>query len=79
MLRVSTSTPVSLPAIPGEIDRDPKPLGQLPDGTMGTLAIDQPVTAKLYGELAVRFNALRQFYACVRERVSTHETPEQCK
>ncbi|WP_375292247.1 hypothetical protein [Sphingomonas melonis] len=73
------STQASLPAIPSEIDRDPKPLGKLPDGTMGTLAIDQPVTAKLYGELAVRFNALRQFTRCLITQTNTHQTPETCK
>lgn len=45
---------------------------------MGTLALDQPVTARLYGELAVRFNTLRQLYRCVRDQVNTHQSTEKC-
>jgi len=45
---------------------------------MGTLAVDQPVTAKLYGELAVRFNTMRTFYRCVRDQMTNHKTPESC-
>lgn len=78
-LRVPPSTPASLPAIPSTIDRDPQPLGPLADGTMGTLAVDQPVTAKLYGELAVRFNALRTFTRCIITQMNAHETLETCK
>lgn len=54
-------------------------MGQLPDGTMGTLALDQPASARLYGELAVRFNGLRQFYRCVRAQLTAHQAPETCK
>lgn len=52
-------------------------MGTLPDGTMGSLALDVPRTAQLYGDLAVRFNGLRQFYRCVRDQLMTH-TAEKC-
>jgi hypothetical protein len=45
---------------------------------MGTLAVDQPVTAGLYGDLAVRFNTFREFYNCVRRQVNDHKTTESC-
>ena len=77
-LDVPPSTRASLPAIPAQIDKNPEPLGQLPDGTMGTLAVDQPVTAEKYGILAVRFNTLRALYNCVRSQVNDGASPAEC-
>ena len=77
-LDVPPSTPASLPAIPAAIDRDPEPLGQLPNGEMGTLAVVGLSDAEKYGVLATRFNTLRDFYRCVREQINNHTTAESC-
>lgn len=45
---------------------------------MGTLAVADGVTAKLYGQLAVRFNTLRSFYGCVRTQINDHKPAESC-
>jgi hypothetical protein len=61
------------------LDVDPKPLGALADGAMGTLTITGSVDAQAYGELAIRYNGLRDFYACVREQLTFHAAAELCK
>lgn len=45
---------------------------------MGTLAIDQPVTAQRYGELAIRFNGLRALWNCARARLAAGEDVSEC-
>jgi hypothetical protein len=45
---------------------------------MGELAVDQPVTAGLYGGLAVRFNALRSLWNCARDRLAAGEEAKSC-
>lgn len=72
------STPALLPAIPAELDRDPEPLGQLADGTMGTITVDSAETARKYGTLGVRYNTLRSFYDCVRQAVNTNKPVKDC-
>ncbi|SFJ51537.1 hypothetical protein SAMN03159338_1627 [Sphingomonas sp. NFR04] len=46
---------------------------------MGTLTITGSVDAQAYGELAIRYNGLRDFYACVREQLTFHAAAELCK
>lgn len=46
---------------------------------MGDLAEDRPLVDKLYGELAIRFNGLRQLYGCVRDQINAEKTAESCK
>lgn len=77
-LDVPASTPASLPAIPEQIDRDPEPLGQLPNGELGTVVLDSATGTKRYGELAVRFNTLRAFYNCVRQQHNAGESLAGC-
>lgn len=67
-----------MPAIPAAIDVDPEPVGQLPNGEMGTLALDNAELTRKYGVLGVRFNTLREFYGCVREAINTQEPVEDC-
>lgn len=45
---------------------------------MGALALADATLAGAYGELAVRFNTLRQFYACVRRQINDHKTTDRC-
>ncbi len=70
--------PVLLPAIPAEIDQNPAPVGQLPDGSMGAITVDSGLLTQAYGVLAVRFNTLREFYGCVRAQVNEHKAPADC-
>ncbi len=73
------STRASLPPLPAAIDQDPEPVGQLKDGEMGTLAIDNVELAQRYGRLGIRFNTLREFYRCVREAANAGKGAEGCK
>lgn len=75
---VPPSIRASLPPIPAAIDVDPELVGYLPNGEMGTLAIDSADLTRKYGVLGVRFNTFRQFYACVREAVNTQQRPDDC-
>lgn len=71
-------TRASLPPLPAALDRDPELLGILPNGEMGTLAIDSAEMSVRYGVLGVRYNTLRQFYLCVREAVNSQKDVEVC-
>lgn len=69
---------LQLPPLQGELDKEVEPLGQIPDGTMGTLVITSAQDTQRYGLLSARYNTLREFYNCVRERVNSGNTPDQC-
>jgi hypothetical protein len=45
---------------------------------MGTLAINQPVTAQIYGDLALRFNGLRALWNCARARLAAGKDVSEC-
>jgi len=53
------------PAIPAKLDQNPTPLGPLPNGQMGTLALEDDRLVGMYGALALRYNTLRQYVRCV--------------
>lgn len=72
------STPALLPAIPAQLDQDPEPVGQLPDGSMGAITVDSAELTRKYGTLGVRFNTLREFYSCVRTAVNTNKPVKDC-
>jgi hypothetical protein len=75
---VPPSIRASLPALPSSLDRDPEPLGQLSDGDMGALVLDNANISLKYGVLGVRYNTLRQFYSCVREAVNNQAEAKDC-
>lgn len=72
------SISVSLPPIPKQIDVDPEPVGQLADGSMGTLTADSVRQTERYGILAVRFNALRELYSCLRATINEGRPLDTC-
>lgn len=68
-----------MPPIPNNINQNPVVLGKVADGSMGSIAIDQAMLTKWYGELGLRFNALREYYNCVRSQVNDHKAADTCK
>ena len=77
-LDVPPSTRASIPPIPQQMDRDVEPLGNLVDGSLGELALENAETGRKYGVLAERFNSLRQFYKCVQQAVNSQQDAENC-
>ena len=78
ILSVPPSIPVSQPAIPADLDRDPNRLGAIEDATLGGLAVKSSEDSLEYGRLAVRYNTLRAYVKCVIAQVNTHTSPESC-
>lgn len=72
------ATQLSLPQLPASLRKPVEPIGQLPDGSMGTLATDNVSMVDKYARLGVRFWTLVELYDCVREQVNTHKAPETC-
>lgn len=67
-----------MPALDANLDRDPEPLGQVEDGSLGTLAVTSAKDAEKYGVLGARYQALRSLYKCVAAQLNEHKAPAEC-